>query len=1115
MATSASAQRTKLSADSAWRTGIFRLYGIDPEAPRGTAFGIGPRVALTCHHCVDGADPQRLILRQSGGEAAAPLLVAEILFPADPLNNDIAILRMAQDLPSWIPAIALEPLEGVQLVGFGFPGSAPRQPLVRIDVDHRGVQPANYGGYRLDAALILAKEPAVHGMSGGPVIEARSGAAVAMVVGGPDYDGRAIALPLWMVSNSERPWEAFDQAIDWNATFTEQRGWAMNGVAASAICREQVGEAVRRLARRGSFDADRYVGRPSFEAAVMRFLSGDKPAFLLSGAANVGKTSALAWLADRMAGRALLLDGFQLGGLRQSLFDCLQEQLAKHPQSSGDEKLPAVCQALRRACEGELVILVDSLNEAGASASELRAWLSDAVNHAAELGCRLIMSCRSDHASVAELDDAQTECFELDMFDELEARAALLAYGIEEIPGGALGRHPLMYRIAARAPDPAQVFRQGRHRAIRTFVHDTIARCTGVAGAQVDSLLQGCCRIADHSGLGEDDVSFDFAANQVGGFARLEALIEGAVFKSRDDRIRFSLDDVAAGLCSPVNADSIQLGVLWRRAFDDPRMANRLTNSLLACEAREDERRLSEHLTSLITVLGEVADRGDSRRGMASVSTIICRVVDALPSTRVDIRAQAMSRLREVLVQVSVGQSGKFGLPRYLEHLVIALQLPWMQKAELWVQLLPLLNDSGLRTKDLVDRGGGEELLRVAGSPSNLPSALVKLIRDHTDDMRELLLPHLDDRRRLLGQGETSAGELIRVLLLLTSSAKPGELMDLLLGMPDSPAAKHLLRDVAGLHPTVSLDRAITYLDRGSAIAVLQDIIGKSLHSAGVGRAPLDVLAKLRSILRDSTPESGQIAAELIRICEPDDLEAWDFLAHAVATGRRSESLRPVPGKRHQQFLQVLRGRADRYAIGEIEYEQHARLQKPMAQLASRMLVRALSRFGDEGRALGRLAESKGYMVAKHKAFTPWLDFLFQVAAHPNSDLKEPVIYVVQPCTDSPEFHQRLWSEFLGPSADDAFVTHCVAYLLGRHDVADLGPLLHYFQIALQRSPESALQGLYDVAEREWKPSVSLCQALSAVLEHLQREPPACLPEVLRICKPEEACQQFAAARSR
>lgn len=1112
----------KLSSDTAWRAGVYRLCGMAPDGPRGTAFGLGPRLALTCHHCVDGVDPQSLVLKPSTSEGTPLLRVAEVLFPGDPQRNDVAILRMADDLPTWLPASSHEPPETAKLRGYGFPGLNPKQALVRIDVESRGLQPAEYAQrYRLDCALILAREPAARGMSGGPIIEAESGAVVAMIVGGPDFDGRAIALPLWVISSVERPWNAFDQAIVWSVASTEQASWALNGRAATVLCKTQVSEAVGRLTRENKFDAARYVSRPAFEQAVVGFLSGTKSGLLLTGASNVGKTSALASLAASMAGRALLFDGFQIDRLRQHLIDHVHEQLTKLFSGINSETVPALCQALREKNDGELVILVDGLNEAGASPRELRAWLSEATVQAKQLGCRIIMTCRSDYASFAEIDESQIDVFDLGIFSEREANAASVAYGIERLGAGVIEHHPLMFRIAAHSRNPNNVFQQGRHRAIRSFVKDLVAGCSGVTlgEGQVDSIFQGCKRVADHDGSDDDGVDIDFASNQLGGLQRLESLIEGGVFKAQGNRVRFSFDEFAAGLRSPLEADRMELAVLWRRSLKDLRVANQVANSLVACEARGEERRLSDHVESLLAALADSArDEMDSVylcQARGGIALILCTLTEALPSTRTDITERIMSGFREALVESAHFNSFN-GLYSEIELQAATLQIPWKQKAELLVQLLPLLSDFGLRTKDLLDRGGHLSVKADAEDPITVVGALARLILDHAGGMRELLLPHLDDDRRLVRDnspsGEVSVGELICSLLLITASVDPIGLIELLITRPDSRAASALLRNVAAAHPDLAMDWAANHLDRASTINLVKDIITNSLRSVGPGRAPRELLGKLRTIACEATPDTRLIAASLIRMCEPEDLEAWDILAHAAALGHTSQSLRPVPGTRRQEFMQVLRARFDRYAVDEMESEDDAQLQEPMVGLAMDMLSR--STFADR---LGYLAETKAYRLDKHAAFAPWLEYILRVAGHANSDLKQPLVYLVHFRWDRPGWPEQLWSALVGGLADSTFVCQLVIRVVEEHHETAPSQLMNLLRIAMKTRPKEALNALSMVAwkarrmsEVYNKPPDKLNSLLGLVANYLHSDPVASWPTALHNCESGEALQQFA-----
>ena len=126
-----------------FRDCVCRLVRAD-HSPIGTAFGIGPRVALTCHHCVAGADPGGLRLLVYAGHVE-PIVVGinEVVLPPQPEAADLALLRLADDLPAWL-AISCEcPPRYANLVGYGFPGERPQQAAVQVHFDSRGIQPAH------------------------------------------------------------------------------------------------------------------------------------------------------------------------------------------------------------------------------------------------------------------------------------------------------------------------------------------------------------------------------------------------------------------------------------------------------------------------------------------------------------------------------------------------------------------------------------------------------------------------------------------------------------------------------------------------------------------------------------------------------------------------------------------------------------------------------------------------------------------------------------------------------------------------------------------------------------------------------------------------------------
>lgn len=207
-----------LDTDAQWRCAVYRLYAGD--RPVGSAFGIGPRLALTCHHCVSGGEAAMFGLHGHTTDGRMIVIdVAEVVLSPYPTSQDLAIVRVDRDLPAWLPLIASRPDQYGDLAGYGFPGFNAGQPVVRIDTVSRGIQATSYasGSYTLRDAILLGGDTATFGMSGGPLIDLETGGAVGVIVGGADYINRAIALPLWAVSHVDRPWTVFAHAVAWPA----------------------------------------------------------------------------------------------------------------------------------------------------------------------------------------------------------------------------------------------------------------------------------------------------------------------------------------------------------------------------------------------------------------------------------------------------------------------------------------------------------------------------------------------------------------------------------------------------------------------------------------------------------------------------------------------------------------------------------------------------------------------------------------------------------------------------------------------------------------------------------------------------------------------------------
>lgn len=453
-----------------------------------------------------------------------------------------------------------------------------------------------------------------------------------------------------------------------------------------------------------------------------------------------------------------------------------------------------------------------------------------------------------------------------------------------------------------------------------------------------------------------------------------------------------------------MDGDRLQLAGLWQRSLKDARLRRSLVGSLLRTLADNGPDRLAAHVGGLEIVLqasrAQVSDDFlvSYREYLAAVGDIVASIAAALPQDSPFNVAFSQHFKRHAL---PVAAESTFLDETSVPLLVRALPLDLDLKIDVLVDLLPLTDDYGLRTKDIFDTGGGASLLREAREEPDTPAAvLLRLILDRPLQTRRRLMSRLADRRRLMrndvaGNGEVAVGELIASLLLITSTDNPKDFIRQLLEAPGIDQAETLLAKLAAMHPLVALQCALDFLDGPSRASAMRNVLAPSLGRAGPGRVPMAIFQRLQDVMRTASADARIDAAILMRLVDPDDVEAWDILDFDVSAHRSTRSLLPVPAARFDAYLRTLRVRADDYAIGSMKYcDDDPALQQPMAALAIEWLdghPRYLaSEFGD-------LGEHKAYLVDRHPAFECWIDFIVLLARQLNWSYKSGLRYLFGP----------------------------------------------------------------------------------------------------------------------
>ena len=303
-----------------------------------------------------------------------------------------------------------------------------------------------------------------------------------------------------------------------------------------------------------------------------------------------------------------------------------------------------------------------------------------------------------------------------------------------------------------------------------------------------------------------------------------------------------------------------------------------------------------------------------------SLGLIVSTLSLDMPAAFSNVTQSVIDRFLSAIVERVSLTEGSWFTGQLLAPGIMGLGISTSCKFSVLCDLLALCSDGNLREKDIFDRGAKQDLIRDAEHPSSVAAALLRLATDHPREFLHLALPKLDDSRRLRGQGEATVGSVLSSILRINAPVDFDDLFSHLLEASNIDNARRLLSDISSEHPTRALAYSVAALSTSRAIAVMDQAIAPSLRSIGAGLAPLVLLDKLRTVMRESTPETRLKAATLIRIAEPDDLEAWDELANVVLARTGTPQLYPVPAARANPFINLLRSRSDLFAVQQMRY---------------------------------------------------------------------------------------------------------------------------------------------------------------------------------------------------
>jgi hypothetical protein len=160
-----------------------------------------------------------------------------------------------------------------------------------------------------------------------------------------------------------------------------------------------------RMSRAGIYKRGRTIARDAFELEFQRFLGSHVSIFPVIGMSGVGKSSAMAELAERDDSGLpprLLVRGTDIANGHGSIADLLELL----PWAEAGCKLPPgqAVQALSSSSNEPLLLILDGLNEAGMDPPLIRTrWLPNTLDWLSRRNVKLLLSCRPELWSSLEM----------------------------------------------------------------------------------------------------------------------------------------------------------------------------------------------------------------------------------------------------------------------------------------------------------------------------------------------------------------------------------------------------------------------------------------------------------------------------------------------------------------------------------------------------------------------------------------------------------------------------------------------------------------------------------------------------------------------------------------
>ncbi|MBO1336020.1 serine protease [Streptomyces sp. VRA16 Mangrove soil] len=411
--------------------------------PRGAGFAADDRgTVVTSHEAVDGLG--RVVLHAPDG-ATTCVVGPESVVPLPEV--DLALVR-AEGLGAAPLAVAAGgALEVGAYVRIPAGGWREARVLGHCDVTYTATDRFHLVGGVMELAVGTAGADALRlggGAAGGPVLDARTGAVVAVLGTALEAGRRAagFAVPLRAAAAGD-PRGPLAELLARNAATVPAYGSDLNLAAVLQVAAVSVGSDGP-----GAGNGVRAVERPDVVRELAQFAAGDAGVLALVGDPGCGRTTELAAFAARRPEPCLWLRGADLRGPDASVADAVGRAVERAGRivaasregahgGLGDLSPERVAKV---ACDAgqPLVLLLDGPEEMPpVLAHRLAAWSRGTERWLAECGVRLVVACRGEYWEQAGL-----------------------LFGPDVLHGAAAGRLPACVRVGDLAGEPARVARE-------------------------------------------------------------------------------------------------------------------------------------------------------------------------------------------------------------------------------------------------------------------------------------------------------------------------------------------------------------------------------------------------------------------------------------------------------------------------------------------------------------------------------------------------------------------------------------------------------------------------------------------------------------------------------